>query len=74
MEIFYPMAISAVAVIITLIYASILDIRDRRVPFIVWLPMLGVGVACHRLFPLADNQRYQPCHGLCCHCRQFPVC
>lgn len=50
MEIFYPMAISAGAVIITLIYASILDIRDRRVPFIVWLPMLGVGITCTGYF------------------------
>lgn len=40
------MVISAVAVLATLIYASYLDIRDRRVPFIHWLPMLGVGVIC----------------------------
>ena len=46
MEILYPMAISAVAVLITLIYASFLDIRYRRVPFIHWLPMLGVGIVC----------------------------
>jgi archaeal preflagellin peptidase FlaK len=46
MEIFYPMVISAVAVLATLIYTSYLDIRDRRVPFIHWLPMLAVGVAC----------------------------
>jgi len=46
MEILYPMVISAVAVLVTLIYASFLDIRDRRVPFIHWLPMLGVGVVC----------------------------
>jgi archaeal preflagellin peptidase FlaK len=46
MEIFYPMVISAVAVIVTLIYASYLDIRYRRVPFIYWLPMLAVGIVC----------------------------
>ena len=46
MEIFYPMVISAVAVLATLIYTSYLDIRDRRVPFIHWLPMLGIGVVC----------------------------
>jgi len=46
MEILYPMAISAIAVIVTLIYASFLDIRYRRVPFIHWLPMLGIGVVC----------------------------
>ncbi len=46
MEILYPMAISAVGVLVTLIYASFLDIRYRRVSFIHWLPMLGVGVIC----------------------------
>lgn len=46
MEPFYPMMISATAVLATLVYASYLDIRDRRVPFIYWLPMLAVGVCC----------------------------
>ena len=46
MEILYPMVISAIAVLATLIYASYLDIRDRRVPFIYWLPMLVTGVLC----------------------------
>jgi preflagellin peptidase FlaK len=46
MEIFYPMAISAIAVLVTLIYASFLDIRYRRVSFIYWIPMLVVGVIC----------------------------
>jgi archaeal preflagellin peptidase FlaK len=46
MEPFYPMVISAAAVLVTLCYASYLDIRDRRVPFIHWLPMLAVGVCC----------------------------
>jgi archaeal preflagellin peptidase FlaK len=46
MEILYPMVISAVAVLATLSYASCLDIRDRRVPFIHWLPMLVTGVIC----------------------------
>jgi len=43
--IFYPMVISAVAVLVTLIYASYLDIKDRRVPFRTWYPMLVVGIA-----------------------------
>ena len=43
--IFYPMVISAVAVLVTLIYASYLDIRDRRVPFRTWYPMLVVGIS-----------------------------
>jgi archaeal preflagellin peptidase FlaK len=46
MELFYPMVISAVAVLATLVYASWLDIRDRRVPFVTWLPMLAVGICC----------------------------
>lgn len=46
MEPFYPMVIAAVAVFATLVYASYLDVRDRRVPFIYWLPMLAVGVCC----------------------------
>ena len=46
METFYSMVISAIAVLITLLYASYLDIRDRRVPFIYWLPMLAVGICC----------------------------
>jgi preflagellin peptidase FlaK len=44
------MVVSAVAVIATLGYACLLDIRDRRVPFITWLPMLAVGVACTAVF------------------------
>jgi len=44
--ILYPMVISAVAVLATLIYASYLDIRDRRVPFVTWLPMLAIGICC----------------------------
>ena len=46
MELFYPMVIAAVAVLATLVYASYLDVRDRRVPFIHWLPMLTVGICC----------------------------
>ncbi|RPI38819.1 MAG: peptidase A24 [Methanoregulaceae archaeon] len=49
MELFYPMIISAVAVLATLVYTSCLDIRDRRVPFIHWLPMLAVGICCTSL-------------------------
>jgi preflagellin peptidase FlaK len=44
MELLYPMIISAVAVLATLIYASYLDVKDRRVPFKTWYPMLIVGI------------------------------
>lgn len=46
MEFLFPMIIAAAAVVVTLAYASYLDIRDRRVPFIFWLPMLAVGICC----------------------------
>ncbi len=46
MDLFWPMAVSATAVLLTLIYTSYLDIRDRRVPFVHWMPMLAVGVCC----------------------------
>lgn len=46
MALLYPMIISAAAVFVTLVYASYLDIRDRRVPFVTWLPMLAVGICC----------------------------
>jgi archaeal preflagellin peptidase FlaK len=39
-----PLAAGAVAVIITLCYASRLDILERRVPFPTWWPMLVVGI------------------------------
>ena len=48
--IFYPMVISAVAVLATLIYASYLDIGDRRVPFRTWYPMLVVGISATIVF------------------------
>ena len=46
MDLFWPMAVSATAVLLTLIYTSYLDIRDRRVPFVHWMPMLAVGICC----------------------------
>jgi len=46
MEPFYTMVISAIAVLFTLVWTSYLDIRDRRVPFIYWFPMLAVGLCC----------------------------
>ncbi|MFA5416645.1 MAG: A24 family peptidase C-terminal domain-containing protein [Methanoregula sp.] len=42
--ILYPMVISAIAVLATLVYASYRDIRERRVPFRTWYPMLAVGI------------------------------
>ena len=48
-----PMAISAAAVLITLLYASVLDIRDRRVPFRTWYPMLVIGIPAAAYFYLS---------------------
>ena len=38
------MLVSSLAVLATLCYASYLDIKDRRVPFRIWYPMLVVGI------------------------------
>ena len=48
-----PMIISAVAVLVTLLYASVLDVRDRRVPFTTWYPMLVVGIPAAAWFYLS---------------------
>lgn len=45
-----PLAISAAAVLITLVYASVRDIQERRVPFRTWYPMLAVGIPLSLLF------------------------
>ncbi len=74
MEILYPMVISAVAVLATLIYASYLDIRDRRVPFIHWLPMLVRGHYLYRVPPVADNGKPQPDYRLPLPRRKFSLC
>ena len=44
------MLISSLAVLITLCYASYLDIKDRRVPFRTWYPMLLVGLPAAAYF------------------------
>jgi len=50
-----PLAIGALAVLITLCYASYLDIIDRRVPFVTWIPMLVVGIPAAALSFLYIN-------------------
>jgi len=39
-----PLLISSSAIVITLLYASLLDLKERRVPFKTWYPMLVVGI------------------------------
>jgi len=39
-----PLMVSSIVILATLAYSSILDIRDRRVPFPTWYPMLAVGI------------------------------
>ncbi len=38
-----PLLIDAIAIGATLVYASILDLRSRRVPFRTWYPMIAIG-------------------------------
>jgi preflagellin peptidase FlaK len=38
-----PLAISAIAILATLAYASVLDVRDRSVPVFVWHPLYIAG-------------------------------
>ena len=40
---FNPLLIGAAAIGVTLVYASVLDLRSRRVPFRTWYPMLAIG-------------------------------
>ncbi len=40
---FNPLLIGAAAIGVTLVYASVLDLRSRRVPFRTWYPMLVFG-------------------------------
>lgn len=47
-----PLLIAAVAIGLTLLYASVLDVRDRRVPFQTWYPMLILSVPAAVLFYL----------------------
>ncbi len=47
-----PLIVPALAIGITLCYASVLDIRERRIPFRTWYPMLLVGLPGAALFYL----------------------
>ena len=47
---FNPLLMGAAAIGITLVYASILDVRDRRVPFRTWYPMLALAAPCTAWF------------------------
>ena len=38
-----PLVVGAVAVLATLVYASVLDVRERSVPLRTWYPMYVVG-------------------------------
>lgn len=43
---FNPLLIGATAIGVTLVHASILDLRSRRVPFRTWYPMVAIGAPC----------------------------
>ncbi|MEI6292149.1 MAG: A24 family peptidase C-terminal domain-containing protein [Methanomicrobiales archaeon] len=53
-----PLVIGAIAVVITLCYASYLDIIDRKVPFITWVPLLLIGIPVAGLALLSLNNGY----------------
>lgn len=44
--VFNPLMIGAAVIGVTLVYASVLDLRSRRVPFRTWFPMLAIGTPC----------------------------
>ena len=48
-----PLLISSIAVLTTLFYASFRDIKERRVPFRTWYPMLAIGLPAVILFYLS---------------------
>lgn len=50
-----PLMIAAVAIGLTLLYTSILDIRDRRVPFRTWYPMLIISIPAAVIFYLTTS-------------------
>ncbi|MEM2124526.1 MAG: prepilin peptidase, partial [Methanolinea sp.] len=60
-----PLAVSAAAVSCTFLYASVRDIRERRVPFRTWYPMLAVSVPMAAWFYLSLLQR--GLWGLCAY-------
>jgi Type IV leader peptidase family. len=39
-----PLALSSAVIAVTLLYASVLDVRERRVPFRTWYPMLAITI------------------------------
>jgi preflagellin peptidase FlaK len=45
-----PLIVPVLAVGVTYCYASILDLKERRVPFRTWYPMLAVGIPFTALF------------------------
>ena len=49
-QVYIPVLLSAAVVLITLLYASVLDVRERRVPFRTWLPMICIGLLCISYF------------------------
>lgn len=46
----YLLILPAIAITVTLCYASVLDVRERRVPFRTWYPMLAVSIPFTALF------------------------
>jgi len=45
-----PLLVSAIVMLITLLYGCIEDLKDRSVPAIMWYPALAIGIICLAYF------------------------
>jgi len=45
-----PLLISAIVMLITLLYGCIEDLKDRSVPAVMWYPALAIGIICLAYF------------------------
>ena len=61
------LVVVAAAIGVTLVYASVLDLRSRRVPFRTWYPMVAIGAPftlwfyAVRFWPLNPTRSLLPC-------------
>lgn len=53
---FAPFLISIVAMLVTLVYGCIEDLKDRSVPAVMWYPALVIGIICLVFFVWETNK------------------
>ena len=69
-----PLIIAAVAIGVTLIYASILDAKERRVPHRTWRPALVIAVpAAVWVYGLTIFADWRIAAGARCNTRKEPA-